>query len=287
MPTDTWVCPAGVTSIFAECWGSGSKGGAPGLGTGDSGGGGSYARKQVSVTPGNSYNVEWGPGSTNTQTTFDVSVSAAPCVDAITGADGSGNLGDVKHNGGNGRSGQFTDGDHTFPGRGGGSSGGRNSNGTNASGQTGASVTGGGKGGDGGDPGPPSQNPSCGTNGSTGGPGPGGGGGGSGWSIFCGTIAAGQGGAGAIYIWNATGGGDFAAVSSDAANIVGTFGSVPPAPPMFIATLTGSVTLTGFAPTVSVGVEVTPGTGSVTMTGKAPTVVFSVSPKFRKRAFVM
>jgi hypothetical protein len=56
---------------------------------------------------------------------------------------------------------------------------------------------------------------------------------------------------------------------------------------MSIDTLTGLITLTGFAPTMSVGVDVHPGTGTVTLSGKAPTVVLSVSPKYRKHAFVM
>lgn len=237
MPTDTWVCPPGVTSVFVECWGSGSSGGVSGLGTGAGGGGGSYARKLVAVTPGNSYNVTWGPGNTNVQTVFDIFFSANPCVASITGA-AAGASGDVNYSGGNGQSGQFDGGspaDTLFASRGGGSSGGRNGNGINASGPFGAVVVGGGNGGDGGSPyvagHPDGSNPNCiGTDGVAAGPGPGGGGGGNGWNVFCPGIASGAGGEGGIYIWDDTAGGDFDDVILDPGNIVGAFGSVPPAP---------------------------------------------------------
>ena len=56
--TTVWVCPAGVTQVYAEAWGSGG-GGATGNGSqqGAAGGGGEYAAGFVNVTPGNSYNV--------------------------------------------------------------------------------------------------------------------------------------------------------------------------------------------------------------------------------------
>lgn len=55
--TTTWTCPAGVTQVYAECWGSGGSGalGATGGGNGGGGGGGEYAAAFVNVTPGNSY----------------------------------------------------------------------------------------------------------------------------------------------------------------------------------------------------------------------------------------
>ncbi|MFA5974435.1 MAG: PKD-like domain-containing protein, partial [Lentimicrobiaceae bacterium] len=65
--SDTWTCPAGVTSITVECWGGGGRGGAMdatgthGVG---GGGGGAYAKGQVTVVPGNSYTVNVGNGST-------------------------------------------------------------------------------------------------------------------------------------------------------------------------------------------------------------------------------
>lgn len=242
MPTDTWICPAGVTFIFAEGWGSGSDGGGTGLGTGASGGGGSYARSaRFAVTPGNPYGVQWGPGGTNVTTLFDVGgdMKAVPCVASSVGADGvTNNVGAVKTNGGDGLLGQFDGGapaDTLFASRGGGSSGGRNSNGTNASGPSGAAVAGGGTGGDGGDPQiaghPDGSNPNCiGTNGVAAGPGPGGGGGGVGWNIFCAGLTGGAGGEGGILIYNATNDPVFYAVPS---LVIGQFGSIPsfPAPP--------------------------------------------------------
>ena len=50
--TASWVCPVGVTTIKAECWGAGA-GGAPGSG---GGGGGSYGcEPSLAVTPGVTY----------------------------------------------------------------------------------------------------------------------------------------------------------------------------------------------------------------------------------------
>ena len=48
-----WTCPAGVTSVFAECWGGGAAGAAGGGG----GGGGGYGSGTVSVTPGTTYHL--------------------------------------------------------------------------------------------------------------------------------------------------------------------------------------------------------------------------------------
>ena len=62
--TSTWVAPTGVTSVVAECWGGGGAGGAatgnPAAGGG--GAGGAYARKIITVVPGNSYTVTVGTG---------------------------------------------------------------------------------------------------------------------------------------------------------------------------------------------------------------------------------
>jgi hypothetical protein len=54
--TNNWTCPAGVTQVYAECWGSGASGatGAAGV-NGAGGGGGEYAAAFISVTPGNVY----------------------------------------------------------------------------------------------------------------------------------------------------------------------------------------------------------------------------------------
>src|ERR1019366_5515644 len=63
--TTTWVCPAFVTRVDAECFGGGGSGasgnGAPSDASG--GGGGAYSKKLViPVTPGNSYTVTVGLG---------------------------------------------------------------------------------------------------------------------------------------------------------------------------------------------------------------------------------
>lgn len=62
----TWTAPAGVTSVTVECWGGGGGGGgATSDSVGEFGGGGAggaYARKVVTVTPGNSYTVTVGTG---------------------------------------------------------------------------------------------------------------------------------------------------------------------------------------------------------------------------------
>jgi hypothetical protein len=50
-----WTCPAGVTSVFVECWGCGGfSSGAPNLPQGGSGGGG-YSRSILTVVPGTDY----------------------------------------------------------------------------------------------------------------------------------------------------------------------------------------------------------------------------------------
>lgn len=54
----SWVCPAGVTAVTVECWGSGGGGGNSANGTingGSGGGGGAYSRSTKTVTPGSTY----------------------------------------------------------------------------------------------------------------------------------------------------------------------------------------------------------------------------------------
>lgn len=59
----TWLCPAGVTSVLAECWGGGGGGGGSSSTAGGGGGaGGGYANATVTVTPGTSYTVTVGSG---------------------------------------------------------------------------------------------------------------------------------------------------------------------------------------------------------------------------------
>jgi len=60
----TWTCPENVNSIMVECWGAGGGGqranGNPAAGGGGSGGG--YVRSNLSVIPGNTYNLYIGSG---------------------------------------------------------------------------------------------------------------------------------------------------------------------------------------------------------------------------------
>lgn len=63
--TDTgitsWVCPDYVESVVVECWGAGGIGASRTTnGAGGGAGGGAYAKKTISVTPGNSYTVQIG-----------------------------------------------------------------------------------------------------------------------------------------------------------------------------------------------------------------------------------
>ncbi|MBL7886596.1 MAG: hypothetical protein JNJ52_07605, partial [Flavobacterium sp.] len=64
----TFTVPAGVTSITVEAWGGGGKGGSRTFGNNGygGGGGGAYARKVVTVIPGNTYTVNVGAGATTT-----------------------------------------------------------------------------------------------------------------------------------------------------------------------------------------------------------------------------
>lgn len=53
----TWTAPAGVTQVYAECWGSGGSGGTGSSNSnGEGGSGGEYAAAFITVTPGNVYN---------------------------------------------------------------------------------------------------------------------------------------------------------------------------------------------------------------------------------------
>lgn len=195
----TWTCPAGVTSVQAECWGGGGGGGGDDRGDSGSGGGGAgggaYAKKlTISVTAGVGYTVNVGSaGVGGLGTAGGNGTSGGPSwfnttatVLAVGGDRGQGGInagfhgnggassaciGDTKFSGGNGGDGSAFD-----AGGGAGSSGGtagNGNNGTNAVSTTpgvgGSAPTGGGAGGNG--------NTDTGSPGSV--PGGGGGGGGS------------------------------------------------------------------------------------------------------------
>ena len=139
--SDTFIVPAGVTSVIFECWGWG--------GTGDewsvAGGGGAYAKKTLTVTEGTPYYIVFnsGPGVAGVLVGLTNSPDYYPFCRAASGGDGDGSpgeiagcLGDIKYSGGYA--------DDTFGGGGAGSTG----NGGNASGGVGLGTPlGGGDGG--------------------------------------------------------------------------------------------------------------------------------------------
>jgi hypothetical protein len=159
--TSTFTVPVGVTSVIAETWGGGGKGGSRVSGTNGAyggGGGGAYATAVITVVPGNTYTVTVGLGSTTTaaggdswfinNTTILAKGGSSVANDSATGAFGgqaSASIGSFKYNGGNGANG--VSGSY---GGGGGSSAGNATNGTTATNNTGAiAPTGGGNGGNG------------------------------------------------------------------------------------------------------------------------------------------
>jgi len=184
--SSTWLCPAGVTSVRAECWGGGGAGGANG---GSGGGGGEYASEAVvAVTPGTSYPYTAGaPGaggagagpagadSSFAGDAFTVTGNGAAggaTFSAVTTPGGSGSSASVHFAGGTGGAGGTT---HGSAGGGGGSAGtGSAGNAgqaatSSANGAGASAVTGGGPGGTGAGSGGTGSAPSS---------GPGGGGGG-------------------------------------------------------------------------------------------------------------
>ncbi|HVM46536.1 MAG TPA: autotransporter-associated beta strand repeat-containing protein [Candidatus Acidoferrum sp.] len=199
--TFTWTCPAGVTSVQAECWGAGGAGGSATVNTtcGGGGGGGGYSKgNAVSVNPGTGYTVTVGAAGTPTTPTTgtygnpggdswfkdsstvlakggngggNAATSGARGTGGAGGAAASG-LGDVKYSGGTGANAPSSS---AYAGCGAGSAGtaANGNNGPSSGGTGAAAVTGGGPGGN--------PNPTSGTsaNGQAPVSGPGGGGGGS------------------------------------------------------------------------------------------------------------
>jgi hypothetical protein len=176
--SSSWTCPAGVTSVTAECWGGGGAGGAAFRNTvsgtnttGGGGAGGAYAKKVISgLIPNNTYTVTVGAGGVSVAGAADgTSVpggdswfNSASTVLAKGGAGGvarkgaglvgsggvgstAGSIGDVLFAGGSGSSGTGA-----TSGGGGGGSAGSAITGITAAGFTGAAaVTNGGPGGNG------------------------------------------------------------------------------------------------------------------------------------------
>ncbi|OQB05995.1 MAG: hypothetical protein BWY21_01960 [Parcubacteria group bacterium ADurb.Bin216] len=167
-----FTVPAGVTSIMVECWGGG--GGSESIGTNSTNrmtagaAGGAYARKTISVSPGEEYPLTVGAGgnyvATGTgqggDTFFNTNVvlakggnksGAIQCIGAAGTATGS--IGDIVYAGGNGGDGTPAVNSKYFSGGGGSGAGstGKGNNGSNyKSGLGGAAKEElGGKGGDG------------------------------------------------------------------------------------------------------------------------------------------
>lgn len=228
----TYNNPAGISLVTVECWGAGGGGstsGSPSFIGG--GGGGAYSRKNVAVTPGNSYLARLGNGGSSSaplsnggDSTF-FGDAGDQCL-AVGGGIPSGHTGGlggqaaagngtVKFSGGNGGLGDDTS-DH---GAGGGSSAGRSADGnTGASSASGGGVT----------PGPDAAGPG-GAGGPSGGPAPAvpsgyGGGGGTGGSSF---QAGATGFDGLIVIWRP---GDYGNPSAVPLGVFAPGSIVPPFP---------------------------------------------------------
>lgn len=198
----TFTVPIGVTSITIEAWGAGGRGATIANQTtrGGGGGGGAYARKTLTVSPGNVFTVQVGLGATGTAAGEDSWFGDAATVlakggnsagnNSSTGASGgaaSASIGDFVLSGGNGANGSTAAG-------GGGSSAGRFAAGVTATGSTGATApSGGGNGGAG-----RTSSAGNGTAGSV----PGGGGGGA-FGSSTSTRTGGSGAAGRVIVrWN-------------------------------------------------------------------------------------
>jgi hypothetical protein len=237
---NTWTCPAGVTQVYAECWGGGGSGGTGSSNFNGAGGsGGEYAAAFINVTPGNTYNYTVGGGGNAVTGT------------GLTGNNGSisvftGNAASVTANGGRAGPGTFTSSVaggtgsgatvHFDGGNGGGNSpysgGGGSSAGTaargnpgNNYGSAGTAPSGGGNGGAG---------TGSGTGNATAGSAPGGGGGGTYYSsTTSGAGATGQvrltypGGAPTNNGAAAVAGGGAGGAGGPSANTTGSAGSAP------------------------------------------------------------
>lgn len=148
----TFSVPEGVTSLTIQTWGGGGRGGSRTSGNDGTGGGGggAFAEQTFAVTPGESYIVVVGAGSTsNTSAGGDSYVTLTNAAGATvlakggnsaatngttgaTGGSSAASIGSIKYSGGNGANRVST----TASG-GGGSSAGSGANGNNASGTTG------------------------------------------------------------------------------------------------------------------------------------------------------
>lgn len=205
--THSFTVPAGVTSITVEAWGGGGRGGSTTASTSDraggGGGGGAYARSTLTVTPGQTYSLDVGAGSSTTSAGGDSAFrnggtilvrarggnsAANNSTTGVAGGTAASSTGDVTRSGGTGANGTTSG---TDRGGGGGSSAGPNNPGNNGSAATGGvGVTDGGAGG----------NASTGTGNGAAGTTPGGGGGGAASCGGCGARTGGNGGNGQVRV---------------------------------------------------------------------------------------
>lgn len=75
--TFSWVCPAGVTQVFAKVWGGGGAGGSTSSAANSasaSGGGGGYCEGLISVVPGSTYTVVVGAGGVAGSATIEPAI---------------------------------------------------------------------------------------------------------------------------------------------------------------------------------------------------------------------
>lgn len=258
--SQSWTAPAGVSSVTVEAWGGGGAGGGatanPAKGGG--GAGGQYARKVVTVTPGNSYAVvvgAGGSGGTSNGGSGGDSTFATNVVVARGGAGGTGaangvagvgsvtgGVGDVVFAGGSGSNG-------STGGTGGAGGGGAGSGGSggDASGNTAGAgrATGGGNGGAG------LTSRASGNDGATAG-----GGGGGGYATNTTDRSGGDGGRGQVVLtWP-----DPPAATTVAASALSPTG----------ATLNGLVSSNGNSTTVSFQYGTTTAYGSTVVAAQSP-----------------
>jgi hypothetical protein len=169
---DTWTCPDHVISVTIECFGGGGGGGGVNEDadtSGGGGGGGGYSKyTNLTVTPGETYDITVGAGGTagtigggngGNGSATEFSYSGSALCKAFGGSGGQGEsgggfgsggtgastgtaIGTTKFTGGNGAAGNSA-------GGGGGTSGASSGNGTAATASTGATKTGAGSGGNG------------------------------------------------------------------------------------------------------------------------------------------
>lgn len=120
--TNTFKVPSGVNQLTVECWGGGGRGGARTTGNNVAlagGGGGAYSKSDLSVTPGDTYNLNVGAGSASANSpggdswfgsTTTLLAKGGQSVANNSNTSGAGGLwsdciGDTRLNGGNGATG--------------------------------------------------------------------------------------------------------------------------------------------------------------------------------------